>query len=98
MADSVVTLSTICRRIVFIEMLSTCEKVTARLQSATAGHARLVLSKTVPFFCTTLYVRKTCFAGEISQSLALLTFTHSLNIVIDPLIYAATCFKGQQLS
>ena len=31
------------------------EKVSARLQPATAGHARLVLSKTVPFFCTTLY-------------------------------------------
>ena len=26
------------------------------LQPATAGHARLVLSKTVPFFCTTLYI------------------------------------------
>ena len=31
------------------------EKVSARLQPATAGHARLVLSKTVPFFCTSLY-------------------------------------------
>ena len=31
------------------------EKVSARLQPATAGHARMVLSKTVPFFCTTLY-------------------------------------------
>ena len=26
------------------------------MQPATAGHARLVLSKTVPFFCTTLYI------------------------------------------
>ena len=26
-----------------------CEKVSARLQPATAGHTRLVLSKTVPF-------------------------------------------------
>ena len=32
-----------------------CEKVSARLQPATAGYARLVLSKTVPFFCTSLY-------------------------------------------
>ena len=31
------------------------EKVSAQLQPAPAGHARLVLSKTVPFFCTTLY-------------------------------------------
>ena len=37
------------------EMELSCEKVSARLQPATAGHARLVLSKTVPFFCTTLY-------------------------------------------
>ena len=34
------------------------EKVSARLQQATAGHARLVLSKTVPVFCTTLYVHR----------------------------------------
>ena len=32
-----------------------CEKVSAWLQPATAGHARLVLSKTVLFFCTSLY-------------------------------------------
>ena len=32
------------------------EKVSARLQPATAGHDRLVLGKTVPFFCTTLYI------------------------------------------
>ena len=32
-----------------------CEKVSARLQPATAGHARLVLSKTVSFFCSGLY-------------------------------------------
>ena len=32
------------------------EKVSARLQPATAGHTRLVLCKTVPFFCTSLYV------------------------------------------
>ena len=31
------------------------EKVSARLQPATAGPARLVLSKIVPFFCTSLY-------------------------------------------
>ena len=31
------------------------EKASAQLQPATAGHARLVLNKTVPFFCTTLY-------------------------------------------
>ena len=37
------------------EMGLSCEKVSACLQPATAGHARLVLSKTVPFFCTSLY-------------------------------------------
>ena len=30
-------------------------KVSARLQPATVGNARLVLSKPVPFFCTSLY-------------------------------------------
>ena len=35
-------------------MLS-CEKVSAWLQPATAIHARLMLSKAVPFFCTGLY-------------------------------------------
>ena len=33
-----------------------CEKVSAWLQPATAGHARLVLSKTVHFFCSSLYI------------------------------------------
>ena len=37
------------------EMELSWEKVSARQQPATANHARLVLSKTVPFFCTTLY-------------------------------------------
>ena len=37
------------------EMALSCEKVSARLQPATAGHARLVLSKTLPFFYTSLY-------------------------------------------
>ena len=37
-------------------MALSCEKVSARLQPATAGHARLVLSKTVSFFCTSLHV------------------------------------------
>ena len=37
------------------EMELSWEKVSAQLQPATAGHARLLLSKTVPFFCTTLY-------------------------------------------
>ena len=37
------------------EMELSWEKVSALLQPATAGHARLVLNKTVPFFCTTLY-------------------------------------------
>ena len=32
------------------------EKVSAQLQPATTGHARLVLSKTVPFFCTSQYL------------------------------------------
>ena len=32
------------------------EKVSAQLQPATAGHARLVLSKMVLYFCTSLYV------------------------------------------
>ena len=31
------------------------EKFFAQLQPATAGHARLVLTKTVLFFCTSLY-------------------------------------------
>ena len=35
-----------------------CERVSARLQAATAGHARLVLIKTVPFFCSSLYPEK----------------------------------------
>ena len=34
------------------------ETVSARLQPATASQARLVLSKTVLFFCTTLYIEK----------------------------------------
>ena len=38
------------------EMALSWEKVSAWLQPATAGHARLVLSKTFPFFCTTLYM------------------------------------------
>ena len=38
------------------EMDLSWEKVSTQLQPATAGHARLVLSKTVPFFCTTLYI------------------------------------------
>ena len=37
------------------------EKVSARLQPATASHARLLLSKTVPFFCTTLYTYEFVF-------------------------------------
>ena len=37
------------------EMEPSWEKVSAQLQPATAGHARLVLSKTVLFFCTNLY-------------------------------------------
>ena len=37
------------------EMALSWEKVSAQLQPSTAGHARLVLSKTVPFFCTSLY-------------------------------------------
>ena len=37
------------------EMELSWEKVSARLQPATAGHARLVPRKTVPFFYTTLY-------------------------------------------
>ena len=37
------------------EMGLSWEKVSARLQPATAGHARLVLSKTAHFFCTSLY-------------------------------------------
>ena len=41
------------------EMELSWEKVSALLQPATAGHARLVLSKTVPFFCTTLYMGTT---------------------------------------
>ena len=40
------------------EMALSWEKVSARLQPATAGHARLVLSKTVPFFCTNLYMKR----------------------------------------
>ena len=36
-------------------MVPSFEKVSARPQPATAGHARLVLSKTVLFFCTSLY-------------------------------------------
>ena len=39
------------------EMELSSEKVSARLQPATAGHARLVLSKPVPFFCTSLYMK-----------------------------------------
>ena len=31
------------------------EKVSAQLQPATSGHARIVLSKSVLFFCTSLY-------------------------------------------
>ena len=38
------------------EMTLSWEKVSARLQPATAGHARLVLSKTVLFFCPALYL------------------------------------------
>ena len=39
------------------EMELSWEKVSALLQPATAGHARLVLNKTVLLFCTTLYIQ-----------------------------------------
>ena len=45
------------------EMELSWEKVSARLQPATAGHASLVLSKTVPFFCTSLYKVVSLFIG-----------------------------------
>ena len=41
------------------EMELSWEKVLAWLQPATPGHARLVLSKSVPFSCTSLYILST---------------------------------------
>ena len=49
-------------------MALSCEKVSARLQPATAGHARLVLSKTVPFFCTSLYLGAMATVMAVSSS------------------------------
>ena len=48
------------------EMELSWEKVSAWLQPATAGHIRLVLSKTVPFFCTRLYMRFRQFFGGVT--------------------------------
>ena len=38
------------------KLVSGCEKRSAHLQPAQAGHARLMLNKAVTFICTTLYL------------------------------------------
>ena len=42
-------------------MAPSCEKVSARLQPATAGHARLVLSKQLEQIYTSLYIHMSSF-------------------------------------
>ena len=44
-----------CKKVVQKKLVQSCEKGSACLQPAQAGHARLVLNKTVTFLCTMLY-------------------------------------------